>query len=520
MNVFLMAIVLSFAFYLFFGAYVLHLNPKARVNQLFFALSLSLSVRAFSGAFFVYAPDVESALLWQEISVVSWCATFAFFLHFSLELTKNKWVLSKWWIYPLIYLPTVILTYSYFFVYEWGSENLIKTAYGWNIIHSYEHTWFLLYDSYYILFTMISLFVIWRWGCDSVVVRERKQAKIIIFTVFLALLVLTGNRLFNGETFGYNLTIIGLLLPVGSIWYSITKLRLMSLTPENFTREILETIGEGVILIDTDKQIQMVNREAKNILGSKQRTLIGESIDYIFEGSAVENNSPLPYNLGYGINNKLVRNEKRYLQTSIGKKVPVLFSAYLMRDEWGDVLGAVCNFRDIAEQEYYQKRLEYLSTHDPLTSLYNRGFFDTELLRLEKSREYPITIIVFDLNDLKWVNDNLGHDKGDEVILAVSTLFKDCFRESDIVARLGGDEFGAILPYTDANNAKKVVNRILNKVKEYNKKEPEIPMSIAIGFATANEKGVSLENIFKKADDRMYEDKFDYKEKRKAESEK
>jgi diguanylate cyclase (GGDEF)-like protein len=165
----------------------------------------------------------------------------------------------------------------------------------------------------------------------------------------------------------------------------------------------------------------------------------------------------------------------------------------------------------IARFQKTQKSLSELSNHDQLTNLYNRLFFDTEMDRLEKSRQFPISIVMSDMDNLKQVNDTFGHCTGDEVLKNVALLLSLSFRQEDIVSRIGGDEFAVLLPNTGAPEVKLIIERMNNRIDAYNIKHLELPINISLGVSTANQ-GESLLNHLKIADNLMYANKQENKQ--------
>ena len=160
-----------------------------------------------------------------------------------------------------------------------------------------------------------------------------------------------------------------------------------------------------------------------------------------------------------------------------------------------------------------QKSLSYISSHDSLTGLYNRLFFETEFKRLDNSRRFPISIIMADIDELKMMNDRFGHETGDLILKNVAELFSSTFRQEDIISRYGGDEFVVILPDTSSNVVKKIMKRINSRIKEYNETHADLPIRISMGVSTANQ-GESLQGHLKNADALMYKKK--QKRKRKS----
>ncbi|MDZ7761135.1 MAG: PAS domain S-box protein [Desulfovermiculus sp.] len=182
-------------------------------------------------------------------------------------------------------------------------------------------------------------------------------------------------------------------------------------------------------------------------------------------------------------------------------------------DEEGRPLHMSGTHTDINDIKRHAEQLHYLSLHDQLTGLYNRAYFENELSRLQKSREFPISIICCDVDGLKLANDTLGHQHGDMLLQSSAQTLQNCFRESDVLARVGGDEFVALLPQTDFDDGEKIVNRIRSMVQKYNQAPTEfLPLSLSIGLATATDRMTLLEETYKLADDRMYEDKLKNKD--------
>jgi diguanylate cyclase (GGDEF)-like protein/PAS domain S-box-containing protein len=162
--------------------------------------------------------------------------------------------------------------------------------------------------------------------------------------------------------------------------------------------------------------------------------------------------------------------------------------------------------RDITERKSTQEKLEHLSLHDPLTGLYNRACFE-ENMQAGDERGNEASIVVFDVDGLKLVNDTFGHDKGDTLLSAAAKVIKSSFREGDMVARIGGDEFAVLLTNGNDEIVKNACNRIRAAVEKYNSSNLDLPLSIAIGFASRNDSATSLKDLFKEADHNMYREK-------------
>jgi diguanylate cyclase (GGDEF)-like protein len=162
---------------------------------------------------------------------------------------------------------------------------------------------------------------------------------------------------------------------------------------------------------------------------------------------------------------------------------------------------------EIIERTEAETRLKFLSSHDAMTGLYNRFFFEAELERLQNSRLYPISVVMSDLDGLKRVNDYNGHAAGDELLKRTAKVLQESFRTEDVVARIGGDEFAVLLPQTDAGSMQAILVRLKANLEKCNLVCFDLTIELSVGTATA-EKGSILSQVIKKADDAMYEEKW------------
>ncbi len=169
---------------------------------------------------------------------------------------------------------------------------------------------------------------------------------------------------------------------------------------------------------------------------------------------------------------------------------------------------------DISDRKKVDNKIRFLSYHDQLTGLYNRHYLELEMKRFDTERQLPISMIMADINNLKLVNDTFGHAKGDEMLKKAAAIITDSCRSEDIIARWGGDEFLVYLPRTKKDKAIEISRRIeenFNKVKVAG-----IPLSVSLGVETKQDMDMGLNSIFKKAEDKMYDDKLKYKQTKKS----
>ena len=159
-----------------------------------------------------------------------------------------------------------------------------------------------------------------------------------------------------------------------------------------------------------------------------------------------------------------------------------------------------------AEQKLAEERLKQLATHDSLTGLYNRVFFEEELARVERGRLFPVSVVMADVDGLKLVNDTHGHAAGDEFLRLAAHALRCAFRSEDVIARIGGDEFAILLPDASEPVVEAAVQRLRNLILIHNPVNSRSALSLSLGAATI-EKGQSLTEAMQRADNRMYRDK-------------
>ena len=184
----------------------------------------------------------------------------------------------------------------------------------------------------------------------------------------------------------------------------------------------------------------------------------------------------------------------------------VLFAQHhlAMLDFWSGQIAATI------ERKNAENHLRFVSLHDALTKLYNRNYFEEEMKRLDKRRSGAVAIVVFDLDGLKMVNDTLGHEQGDRMLVVAAQSLRSAFRDGDVVARIGGDEFAALLEDASEELLGQIRERIRQSTELANRQQPDevaLPISLSMGYALSVGSGTPMRELFRQADNSMYREK-------------
>ena len=273
----------------------------------------------------------------------------------------------------------------------------------------------------------------------------------------------------------------------------------------------LESIGDGVITTDMNSNVAYLNPIAEKMTGWKNQDAVGRPILEVFrilnESSRKLAPNPVDVVLEHGqvcgIANHTV------LISKSGEEFAIEDSAAPIISENKEMIGVVLVFHDVSSTKRMAERMSYLAEHDFLTDLPNRLLLTdriTQALSIAKRKNSRVAILYLDIDHFKKVNDTLGHEVGDQLLMALSHKLKTCLRDMDTISRQGGDEFVVLLtefdsPSTPANIANKLLEETSAAVQVG---LHELNVSASIGIAMYPEDGTSPDALMRNADAAMY----------------
>ncbi len=271
---------------------------------------------------------------------------------------------------------------------------------------------------------------------------------------------------------------------------------------------VYQVTGEAIILLNIDHQIVSINPAFSAMTGFTKN-----DITEIAFSNLVQEDTDLSSYLD--ICDHLQKQLRWKGELKIKRFSGPAFVAYTRIDAVtrtdGSIAQFVCVLSDFTERKKYEEELRFQAEYDALTQLPNRKLFFHRLqLALNGAKRYlhSVALLYLDLDKFKWVNDNFGHGRGDEVLFEVAQRLKQCIREVDTVARIGGDEFVIILNGTSKQLIQSTVQRILeainlpvcNNVIAFN-------VTVSIGVALFPDDAQDLEKLVLMADQAMYKAK-------------
>ena len=274
---------------------------------------------------------------------------------------------------------------------------------------------------------------------------------------------------------------------------------------------VIHYSSELVNLATLDGKMTFINEAGSTMVGiapeEVEQYSVMDVIDEAFQDKG--RNEVLPALLKEGT----WEGDLRYKNIRTGALTDVHVMAFVIKDrKSGKPLYLANVSLDITKRKQLEERLHTMTIVDDLTGLYNRrGFFAIagQQLRIAERAKNNMLLFFADLDDMKEINDALGHQEGDKALAEIASVLKETFRESDIIGRIGGDEFAVLVLDAAEETQEAVTERLRNALEARNRnKGRKYALSLSMGIAHYDpENPSSLDELMAKADFLMYEEK-------------
>jgi len=269
---------------------------------------------------------------------------------------------------------------------------------------------------------------------------------------------------------------------------------------------VYETIGDGIMITDSEKKILSVNPAFVQMFGYTEEELIEQEPMII---TSVKQDRVFYKNMWYSLTTRNRWTGKIYNKTKSGKILPVWLTITVVRDKIGAIVNFIAIYTNLEEIIEMEEKADFLAYHDSLTHLPNRAHFEREIVRIfdiAKINNERVAVLFIDLDRFKVINDTLGHQVGDEMLIYLAKRIKSTLRRDDLFARIGGDEFVIIL---DALKTREDAELMAEKILSVSREPIEVQnyhlnTSASIGIAIYPDDGVDKNEIIKHADSAMY----------------
>jgi diguanylate cyclase (GGDEF)-like protein/PAS domain S-box-containing protein len=273
----------------------------------------------------------------------------------------------------------------------------------------------------------------------------------------------------------------------------------------------LNSIGDAVMSTNVRGRVTYLNSVAERLTGWTCAEAVGRPVEDVFRivDAFTRETVRNPMTLALRLNKTVALTPNCVLIRRDGVEAGIEDSAAPIHDRRGNVTGAVIVFHDVSAARAILLKISYLAQHDALTTLPNRLLLNdrlTQAIALAQRRQQQLGVLFLDIDRFKHVNDSLGHDVGDRLLISVAHRLLACVRSSDTVSRQGGDEFVILLSEVAhaqdaALSAEKI---ILALAAPYRLDQHDIHITVSIGIATYPDDGVVAETLMKHADFAMY----------------
>ncbi|MFW5986122.1 MAG: diguanylate cyclase [Halanaerobiales bacterium] len=274
----------------------------------------------------------------------------------------------------------------------------------------------------------------------------------------------------------------------------------------------LKSIGEGVVTLDHQGRIEFINRVARETTGLSEKQTGKEEI-YHYIDVIIDDDEVLEEIIDRTITGEeSIRWDDVELRDTGGENIPVDLTASPIKITETESVGMVLVFKDISLRKEWEEEMRRMAVTDRLTGIMNRRmglkFLGKQLAALER-KGGEVSVCFLDVNGLKAVNDNFGHQEGDWLLKKTAEILNNTIRESDAAVRMGGDEFLLIFPDCNLQEAHSIYRRIQEQIERENEANiKEFNISLSSGFARklAGD-NLSLDGLIEKADEDMYKAK-------------